>query len=115
MKQRDARRELGKHVALQLFQLLGRGPHTQLVGLLDERADDKHLATGVDLLADEVVGIGPLFGRDEPSLYGSPARGHLVEDRDVEVTEERQAERARNGRGGHRQEKWRAVALLPQR
>src|SRR6202011_5563860 len=80
---------------------------------LDERADHEHLATGVDLLADEVVGIGPLFGRDEPSLDGSPARWHLVEDRDVEVTEERQAERARNGGGGHRQEMRRALALLP--
>ena len=100
---------------LQLLQLLRGRPHAELVGLLNERADHEDLAAGIDLLADEVVSIRPLLGGNQAGLDRPAPRWHLVEDRDVEVAEEREAECARDRGRCHREEVRDALALLADR
>jgi len=115
VQQRNARCQLRKHVALQFLEFLCGRPHAELVGLLDEGADHEHLPPGVDLLPDEVIGIGPFLWRNQAGFDRLPPGRHLGKDRDVEVTEERQTEGARDRGCGHRQKVRGALALLPDR
>ena len=46
---------------------------------------------------------GSWSGLDEVRVHRLPARGQLAERREVEVAEQRHAQRARDGRGRHHQ------------
>ena len=103
MEKRDAGSQVGEDVALQFLHFLGRGPNAELVRLLDQGANDKHLSPGRDLLANEVVSTLPLVRRHQSGGNGQPAWRHFVQHRDVQITEEGQPQGPRDRGRGHRE------------
>ena len=102
MKQGDAPSQVGEDLSLQLLELLGRRSDAQLVALLDQRTEDENLPARGHLFAHERVGIVPPVRRNQ-ARHHRPASGrHLVEDGDVEVAVEREAEGSRDGGRRHR-------------
>ena len=72
--------------------------------VLDGRADDIHLSSGIDFSIKEAVEVGPLFAGDAAGLDGLAARRQLVEDGDIEVAVHQQPQRPGDGGGTHDQQ-----------
>ena len=100
----DADREVAQLAGGEPLRLdLGR-PALQLLGLVDQRADDVGLAALAQLAADELVGAGALVLLDHPRLDRLAPGGQLVQRGRVEVAVGGQRERARDRRRGHVQD-----------
>ena len=108
MEQHDV--ESAELAGAQPLELGRRGAGLEQVRLLHERADDERLAPCFELLADPVVGPGPLaLGRADVRPDRLAAARKLAQHREVEVAVARQRERPRDRRGRHVESVWRAV------
>ena len=81
--------------------LLVRRLRLELLGALDQRADDERLAALAQPLADELVGARPLLLPHRPGLHGLPAGRQLAKRGRVEVAVGGERERPRDRRGRH--------------
>ena len=95
--------QIRKDAGAETLEFGRRTAGAELVGFLDERADDERLAALADLGADELVGGTTLVGWDDASLDGMPSRRHLAQLAEVDVPVERVRQRPRDRRGGHGQ------------
>ena len=94
----------GARALLRIFEFLGDRLDAGLAGILDARINDVGLAALGHLVADEGPDLGQAVARADEGL-DAPAPGwQLVNDRDVQLAIEGQAERARDGGGGHDQQ-----------
>ena len=108
MQQRDA---VGREFLRQLLELRHHGLRAGLqVGVLDARINDVGLASLGEPLADEGPDLGQFLRPPDESLDGPASRRQMRDDGDIEVAVNREAQRARDGRGGHHQQV-RVVAL----
>ena len=83
--------------------------------MLDHRIDNVGLAAVGDFAAQKIPHAGEMFGRGPARVDGRAAGRHLVDDGDIEIAEERERERARDGRGGHHQDVGRVAPLSMRR
>ena len=73
-------------------------------GVLNGGAHQIDLPPLVDLLIEEMVQVPPFFAGDAPGLDRGTAGGQLVQNGDVQVSVEEQAQCAGNGGGAHDQQ-----------
>jgi thiol-disulfide isomerase/thioredoxin len=105
--------EVREHLGGEPCGFLLRRLDLEAVLLVDRRAHDECLPAGLDLLTHELVGLPPFGGGPrDPRRDRLPARGHLVEHRDVQVAVIRHGERSRDRRGRHDQHVRRRALLL---
>ena len=71
---------------------------------LDGGADDIYLPPGVDLPVQKAVQRSPLFAGDAPGLDRLAARRKLIQNGDVQVAVDQQAQRAGDGGSAHDQQ-----------
>ena len=99
----DAHPEVREDLGLQGVAVLLRGLHALGVGLVHGGADDVHLPPLAHLLPDEAVEPLALVLPDEEGLHRGPARGELVDHRQVQVPVDHQGQGPGDGGGGHDQ------------
>ena len=87
------------HVLVVAFH----GVQPAVRNVLDGRADQIHLPPLVDLAVQKAVQVLPPLAGDTPGLDRGAPGGQLVEDGNVEVAVDEQAQRAGDGRGAHHQ------------
>ena len=94
----------GSESLLQAVKFLGDRLDPNLAGVFDTRIDDVCLAALGKLVADECPDLGEPVGGTHERVHAAPSRRRLVNDRHVQVAIKREAERARDGGGGHHQQ-----------
>ena len=72
--------------------------------VLDGGADQIHLPPSTNLLIEKMVEVAPLFAGDAAGLDRCAARRQLVQNGDVQIAVDEQAQRAGNGRCTHHQQ-----------
>ncbi len=99
--ERDAGEGAGGEFIGELGDAAERGAGGGLVGRVDGGGDDVDLGAFAGALGEGGVEVCAVGGRDDAGRDGGSAGGEAVDDGDVEVAEERDGERARDGCGGH--------------
>ena len=82
------------------------------VGDIQARINHVSLAALFQLGSNELMDLRQLLVAADESPNAAPVRGHLIDDGGIQITVERQTERARDGRRGHHKQV--RVAPLPQ-
>jgi hypothetical protein len=95
--------QVGEDRRAEAVVLRGCAARPELVGFLDERADDERLAPLAHLGPHELVGGVALLGWDDTRLDRMPSGRHLAQLAEVHVTIERVRKRARDRGRRHRE------------
>ena len=99
----QAKLQSRKHVELKGFIGVRSRLEVGFFCLLDQRVNNIRLSPLGDLATNICVGLGTISLPDDPRAYGRPAWGHLVNDRQGQVSEYRQRKGAGYRCGGHHQ------------
>ena len=97
---------IGNQGLLQSIEFLGDRFDPVFSCLLDSRINHVHLATLAELAPDKTPDLWQPVGGAQECLDVSATGGQCVDGGQVQISVKCQAERARDGRGGHDQQVW---------